>query len=109
MAQPPDERCAQDIGEGTGPGPTVDAGRHEMIDRVKDPVCRIEIRLDQAVEAALFDGERVYFYSPSCYAAFLDTPHRYRGWASDRGRGHGRATWSHVPWRRAVAAGASAP
>lgn len=78
-----------------------------MIDRVKDPVCRMEIRLDQAVEAALFEGERVYFCSPSCYAAFLDTPHRYRGWASDRGRV--RATWSHVPWRRAVAAGASAP
>lgn len=50
-----------------------------MIDRVKDPVCRMEIRLDQAVEAALFEGERVYFCSPSCYAAFLDTPHRYRG------------------------------
>ena len=78
-----------------------------MIDRVKDPVCRMEIRPDEAVEATLFEGERVYFCSPSCYAAFLDTPHRYRGWAVDGARGH--AAWFHVPGRRAVAVGGSAP
>ena len=78
-----------------------------MIDRVKDPVCRMEIRVDQAVEAAFFEGERVYFCSPSCYAAFLDTPHRYRGWASDRGRGH--AVRLRLSARRVVGASPSAP
>lgn len=78
-----------------------------MIDRVKDPVCRMEIRLDQAVEAALFEGERVYFCSLSCHAAFLDTPHRYRGWASDRGRGH--VARHHLPRRSGVVSHASAP
>ncbi len=48
--------------------------------RVTDPVCGMEIRVNQAVEAALFEGEWVYFCGRSCYAAFLDTPHRYRGW-----------------------------
>lgn len=77
-----------------------------MIDRVNDPVCHMEISLDRALEAAFFEGERVYFCSATCYAAFLDTPHRYRGWASDRIRRH--AAWPH-PGRRRVAVGASTP
>lgn len=59
-----------------------------MIDRVKDPVCGMEIRLDRVLESTLFEGERVCFCGASCYAAFRDVPHRYRGWASDRGRRH---------------------
>lgn len=78
-----------------------------MIDRVKDPVCHMEIRLDQAVEAAFFEGEWVHFCSEPCYAAFLDTPHRYRGWASDRIGGH--AAWLPAPGRRPVAVGVRAP
>ncbi len=78
-----------------------------MIDRVKDPVCRMEIRLDQAVEAALFEGERVYFCCPTCYAAFLDTPHRYRGSAGDRGRRH--AVGLRFRRRRAALAGVPPP
>lgn len=63
------------------------AGGAGMINRMSDPVCRGELRPDQAVAAALFEGEWAYFCSPTCYAAFLDTPHLYRGWASDRHRG----------------------
>lgn len=77
-----------------------------MTERVTDPVCRMDIRLDQAVEAAFFEGERVYFCGSSCYAAFLDTPHRYRGWASDRSRGY--TVRFMFPGRRVVAHGASA-
>ena len=76
-----------------------------MIERVRDPVCRMEIRLDQAVEAAFFEGQRVYFCSATCHAAFLDTPHRYRGWEIDRARAH--TARLHVPGRSAVTVGAS--
>lgn len=77
-----------------------------MIDRVKDPVCRMEIRLDQAVEATLFEGAWVHFCSQTCYGAFLDTPHRYRGWSTARGSRH--ALWFNPRWRHPVGAGAVA-
>lgn len=45
-----------------------------------DPVCRMEIRPEQAVASTIFQGQRVYFCSESCYGEFLDVPHRYAGW-----------------------------
>ena len=77
-----------------------------MNDRVKDPVCLMEIGRDQAIEATYFEGERLYFCSPGCYGAFLDTPHRYRGWASDRSAE--RVAWFLHPRHRAAVVGVSA-
>lgn len=56
--------------------------RAEPIGTVLDPVCRMEIRPEQAVASATLDGRRrFHFCSLACYEAFLDTPHAYVGWA----------------------------
>lgn len=48
---------------------------------VLDPVCRMEIRPEEAVADAWLEGRRrFYFCSWSCYEAFLDLPHTYVGW-----------------------------
>lgn len=60
-----------------------------MVGRVTDPVCRMEIRPEEAIAIAISEGRRVYFCSESCYEAFLDVPHRYLGW-EDR---HDRRGW----------------
>ena len=48
-----------------------------------DPVCEMEIRPQDAVAIARFEGRRVYFCSENCYAAFLDLPHSFVGWVDD--------------------------
>jgi YHS domain-containing protein len=54
---------------------------------VLDPVCRMEIRPDQAAAEAILDGwRRFYFCSPACEEAFLDIPHTYVGWSERAGR-----------------------
>lgn len=61
-------------------GVSIDASSHAPT--VLDPVCRMEIRQDQAVASATLDGWRHFdFCSLSCHEAFLDTPHAYVGWA----------------------------
>ena len=47
-----------------------------MPDTVRDPVCGMEIRPENA--AATEEHERTfYFCSPGCHEAFVKDPHRY--------------------------------
>jgi P-type Cu+ transporter len=48
-----------------------------MADTVKDPVCGMEIRPQDAVAQEQHDGRTFYFCSHACHDAFLKDPHRY--------------------------------
>ena len=50
---------------------------------MQDPVCGMAIRLGDAVASAVIEERRFHFCCLRCHAAFLDTPHRYVGWAGD--------------------------
>ena len=66
-----------------------------MPDVMKDPVCGMEIGLRDAIASAMTEGQRFYFCCFRCHAAFLDTPHRYVGWAGDPSRQlHAQDDWS---------------
>ncbi len=54
-----------------------------MGDLLLDPVCGMEIESGGAVASAVAEGRRFHFCCPRCYAAFLDTPHRYVGWPGE--------------------------
>lgn len=64
-----------------------------------DPVCDMEIRPEDAVAIARFEGHRVYFCSENCYEAFLDLPHSFVGWAGDLGPQRGRRRFRLDLWR----------
>lgn len=61
-----------------------------MIRTALDPVCDMEVRPEEAVAVAMFEGHRVYFCSENCYQEFLDTPHSFVGWDDDQDRERGR-------------------
>ena len=48
-----------------------------MADKVKDPVCGMEIDPDETVAQEDHDGRTFYFCSEGCHQAFLNDPHRY--------------------------------
>jgi Cu+-exporting ATPase len=48
-----------------------------MAETVKDPVCGMEIRPEEAVATAEHDGVTFYFCSQGCHNAFVDDPQRY--------------------------------
>lgn len=48
-----------------------------MPNRVKDPVCGMEIDPGDAAASEVHDGVTFYFCSPACHQAFLADPHRY--------------------------------
>ncbi|HEX7949577.1 MAG TPA: YHS domain-containing protein [Candidatus Limnocylindrales bacterium] len=50
---------------------------------MRDPVCGMELAVRDAVASAVTDGRQFYFCCLRCHAAFLDTPHRFAGWAGD--------------------------
>lgn len=50
-----------------------------MNDTVKDPVCGMEIRPDEAVASEEHAGHVFYFCSEGCHRAFLADPQRYVG------------------------------
>ena len=52
-----------------------------MAEQMRDPVCGMDIRTNEAIASATSEGRRFYFCCLGCHAAFLDTPHRYVGWA----------------------------
>lgn len=54
-----------------------------MLDVMRDPVCGMDVPLHDAVANAVAEGRRFYFCCVRCHAAFLDTPHRFIGWADD--------------------------
>ena len=57
-----------------------------MPDVMRDPVCGMDIPLHDAAATAMTEGRRLYFCCFRCHAAFLDTPHRFIGWAGDPSR-----------------------
>lgn len=48
-----------------------------MSDKVKDPVCGMEISPSAAVAHEEHDGTTFYFCSEGCHQAFLSDPHRF--------------------------------
>lgn len=54
-----------------------------MLEQTLDPVCGMAIATGNAVASTVTDGRRFYFCCSRCQAAFLDTPHRFVGWADD--------------------------
>lgn len=48
-----------------------------MADKVKDPVCGMEIDPRAAVAREEHEGRTFYFCSTACHDAFLKDPHRY--------------------------------
>jgi YHS domain-containing protein len=64
--------CARPIRRGRG-----DVNGGEVADSVKDPVCGMQIRPEEAVATEDHDRRTFYFCSQDCYQAFVDDPHRY--------------------------------
>ena len=54
-----------------------------MPELMRDPVCGMELGLRDAAASVASEGQRFYFCCLRCHAAFLDTPHRFVGWAND--------------------------
>lgn len=48
-----------------------------MADKVKDPVCGMELSPTDAVATEDHDGTTFYFCSTACHDSFLADPHRY--------------------------------
>lgn len=48
-----------------------------MADKVKDPVCGMEIDPSDAVAHETHDGHDFYFCSAGCHQAFLKDPHQF--------------------------------
>lgn len=48
-----------------------------MADKMKDPVCGMMIRPEDAPATEDHEGRTFYFCSTSCHAAFVAYPHRY--------------------------------
>ena len=59
-----------------------------MSELTRDPVCGMDIGVEQAIASVVADGRRFYVCCPRCHAALLDTPHRYVGWPRDPTRPH---------------------
>ncbi|HXH25529.1 MAG TPA: YHS domain-containing protein, partial [Vicinamibacterales bacterium] len=49
----------------------------KMADTVKDPVCGMEIRPENAAATEVHDGQTFYFCSEACHRTFAKDPHRY--------------------------------
>ena len=48
-----------------------------MDTKVKDPVCGMEIRVEDAAATEDHDGTTFYFCSESCHQKFVADPYRY--------------------------------
>ena len=59
-----------------------------MANKVKDPVCGMEIMPEDAAATEVHEGRTVYFCSHSCHEKFVNDPHRYGHPAEEQG-GHG--------------------
>ncbi len=58
-----------------------------MADKVKDPVCGMEIRPEDAAAKEEHEGQTFYFCSRGCHEVYLKDPHRY-GHQSEASGGH---------------------
>lgn len=54
---------------------------------VRDPVCGMEINLENAEERSLYQGETFYFCSDQCRNKFDEEPSRFIGRADLQGGG----------------------
>jgi len=59
-----------------------------MADKVKGPVCGMEIRSEDAVAVEDHDGRRFFFCSEACHQRFLADPHRYGHSREEGHQGH---------------------
>jgi YHS domain-containing protein len=59
-----------------------------MADMVKDPVCGMEIRPEDAAATEVHEGRTFYFCSKACHDTFANDPHRY-GHPAEEHAGHG--------------------
>jgi P-type Cu+ transporter len=59
-----------------------------MANKVKDPVCGMEIRPEDAVATEQHEGQTFHFCRPACHATFVKDPHRYSHPAGEHGGGH---------------------
>ncbi len=48
-----------------------------MAEKVKDPVCGMEIEIQQAAAKTEYQGKTYYFCSPGCKTAFEKDPKKY--------------------------------
>ncbi len=62
-----------------------------MTDLVKDPVCGMQIRPDDAAATDVHEGRTFYFCNTACHDAFVRDPHRH-GHPADDDAGHGAHT-----------------
>lgn len=58
-----------------------------MADTVRDPVCGMMIRPEDAAATEEHEGRTFHFCSEACHRAFVDDPHRF---------GHPKATGGHA-------------
>jgi YHS domain-containing protein len=49
----------------------------KMADKVKDPVCGMDVDPEQAAGKSEYQGKTYYFCSPGCKAAFEREPAKY--------------------------------
>ena len=57
-----------------------------MAELVRDPVCGMAIRPEEAAATEVHDGQTLYFCSEACHQTFVNDPHRY-GHPSQEHRG----------------------
>ncbi len=62
-----------------------------MADTVKDPVCGMDIRIEDAAATEVHEGRTFHFCSKGCHQAFVGDPHRYGHPGTEHGghEGHG--------------------
>ncbi len=58
-----------------------------MANKVKDPVCGMEIRPEDAAATEEHEGRTFYFCSTTCHDTFVKDPHRY-GHPAEHSGGH---------------------
>ena len=56
-----------------------------MAKKVKDPVCGMEIRPEDAAATEVHEGQTFYFCSASCHDTFVKDSHRYGHPAEEHG------------------------
>lgn len=56
-----------------------------MTDTVKDPVCGMIIRPEDAAATEDHEGRTFYFCSQACHERFVNDPHRYGHPAEEHG------------------------
>ena len=67
--------------------PTHGRSTQTMADKVKDPVCGMEIRVEDAAATEEHEGHTFYFCSADCHDTFVKDPHRY-GHPTEEHGGH---------------------